>query len=413
MWHGVHAMGQKTGVAGPRVSRCDGRPATDAGRKSAIVANEGIAPTPPRIPLHRPRPRPAGRVAIKPLSPTWYSMIGVGQRLTSWRWVASGAAFTAAASVAAFVSPPAYSSPISSNRVLGDGRHRIGLCGWPLKGARAANDPRVATPRDLFGWVRKCGYEGVELTTEDFKSMYFEPETPSTVVIRDIRAAAAAAGMARVSSGGLYHVTDGGPSPYGNSGRPVLDFHSLGFEADVRRMLEDDMKLDCEYANFQIHLSPRYLNAGGAHRADEAYLSLCASRIEMLQRICHSLGLNCYIETHIERITEDPEAFVKIMDRARYFEINGDLSHYAYRAITQGRSLPRIMSRVNHLHCRMARPHGDLSADILVCNFCGESVMRTSIVVMNTHANFAAALEGVAIGYGGRLEGRWTDKAGV
>ncbi len=47
--------------------------------------------------------------------------------------------------------------------------------------------------------------------------------------------------------------------------------------------------LDCEYANFQIHLSARYLNAGGAHRTDEAYLSLCATRIASLQSICHSL----------------------------------------------------------------------------------------------------------------------------
>ena len=50
--------------------------------------------------------------------------------------------------------------PQTANRALAD-RHRVGLCGWPLKGAAAAKDPRVATPRALFDWVRECGYEGV------------------------------------------------------------------------------------------------------------------------------------------------------------------------------------------------------------------------------------------------------------
>lgn len=338
-------------------------------------------------------------------------IIRLAQRLKRWPWVARGAAFTAAASAGALFLSPVCAAPISSNRVLGDGRHRVGLCGWPLKGARAAKDPRVSSPRALFDWVRECGYEGVELTVEDFKSMYFTPETPGAVVIRDIRAAAAAAGMPRVSTGGLYHVTDGGPSPYGNSGRPVLDFNSPGFEEHVRRTLEEDMQLDCEYANFQIHLSPRYLNAGGAHRTDEAYLSLCASRIATLQRICHSLGLNCYIETHIERISEDPEAFVKMMDRAPHFEVNGDLSHYAYRNITQGQSLPRIVARVNHLHCRMARPHGDLSADVQVRPDT-DSATAGAVYRRKVLSAVSCAVGG-ATGSRGRLGQWWAHEAGI
>ncbi len=332
-------------------------------------------------------------------------MVGLAQ----WRWAARGTAFTAAATAGALLSPAAScSSPVSGNRVLGDGRHRVGLCGWPLKGACATKDPRVATPRALFDWVRECGYEGVELTTEDFKSMYFTPKTPAAVVIRDIRAAAAAAGVPRVSTGGLYHVTDGGPSPYGNSGRPVLDFSASDFEENVRRTLEEDIQLDCEYANFQIHLPPQYLNAGGAHRTDETYLSLCASRIAILQRICHSLGLNCYIETHIERISEDPEAFVKMMDKAPYFEVNGDLSHYAYRSISRGDSLPRIMARVNHLHCRMARPHGDLSADVQVR--WRKSTSAVHKVLLSCRRGNSVD---VAAGCRGRLGTWWVDEASV
>ena len=277
----------------------------------------------------------------------------------------AAAAATGAIAAAAWAQHhPPVACAQTSNRVLGPGHHRVGLCGWPLKGAVAAKDPRVATPRKLFEWVQQCGYEAVELTVEDFKSMYFDKGTPNARVIAEIRQAAAAVGVSRVSSGGLYHVTDGGPSPYGTSGRPVLDFGAAGFEDDVRRTLREDMQLDSEYANWQIHLPARYLNTGGAYRTDEAFLSLCAARIATLQRICHELGLNCYIETHIDRISEDPEAFVKIMDRAPHFECNGDLSHYFYRSITAGQALPRIMERVNHFHGRMARPHGDLSADI-------------------------------------------------
>jgi hypothetical protein len=137
----------------------------------------------------------------------------------------------------AHAAPGARPSPQTQNRALAD-HHRVGLCGWPLKGAAAAKDPRVATPHALFSWVRECGYEGVELTVNDFRSMFFTQTTPGATVIREIRAAASAAGMGRVSTGGLYHVIDGGPSPYGSSGRAVLDFNSPDFEADVVRTLE-------------------------------------------------------------------------------------------------------------------------------------------------------------------------------
>ena len=46
------------------------------------------------------------------------------------------------------------------------------------------------------------------------------------------------------------------------------------------------------------------------------------------------------------------------------FELNGDLSHYLYRSINQGEGLRRVLSLVGHTHQRMARQHGDLSADV-------------------------------------------------
>ena len=139
---------------------------------------------------------------------------------------------------------------------------------------------------------------------------------------------------------------------------------------------------------FQICLPDEHMSTGGAYRGDEAYLSLVASRIARLQEICfrecaalpraHAVsrlcaftalararlfvvghGLNFYVETHIDRISEDVEGFCKIMDRAPYFEINADISHYNYRGITKGAFLERINARVNHTHQRMARAHGE------------------------------------------------------
>jgi hypothetical protein len=77
--------------------------------------------------------------------------------------------------------------------------------------------------------------------------------------------------------------------------------------------------------------------------------------------------MNCYIETHVGRVTEDPEAFCKIMDRCRVpFETNGDLSHYVYRGLRSegagAEDVSRILSVMGHTHQRMARDFGDLSA---------------------------------------------------
>ena len=74
-----------------------------------------------------------------------------------------------------------------------------------------------------------------------------------------------------------------------------------------------------------------------------------------------------YVETHIQRVSEDPEAFVRMMQYAEQehgcvFECNGDLSHYLYRGFANDKGyMPVIFSRVGHMHMRMARQHGDLS----------------------------------------------------
>ena len=85
-----------------------------------------------------------------------------------------------------------------------------------------------------------------------------------------------------------------------------------------------------------IVLSDRLLaiTAGGEYRDDRAYHRLCAERIERIQSLCFELGLNCYFETHMNMISEDPAGFVAIMEACPvYFEVNLDVSHYNYRQI--------------------------------------------------------------------------------
>ena len=53
-----------------------------------------------------------------------------------------------------------------------------------------------------------------------------------------------------------------------------------------------------------------------------------------------------------------------ILMRVRYFEVNGDLSHYIFRGIQKGAALEQILRRVGHMHQRMARAYGDLSSDV-------------------------------------------------
>ena len=66
--------------------------------------------------------------------------------------------------------------------------------------------------------------------------------------------------------------------------------------------------------------------------------------------------MNCYIETHVDRVTEDQEAFNKIMDRCRIpnVEVNGDVSHYIYRVRPDAPDVARILSKMGHTHQRLA-----------------------------------------------------------
>ena len=128
---------------------------------------------------------------------------------------------------------------------------------------------------------------------------FFDWSTPNREVATAVQRAAAAARFPPASGRGpstgvLYKVTDGNPTPFPG----CLEFAQPDFEAAYAQKLRDDQQLGAEYVTFQVFLPPRYLNTGGMYRNDDAFLTLCADRIAMLQRVAHSLGMNCYIEVH-------------------------------------------------------------------------------------------------------------------
>ena len=48
---------------------------------------------------------------------------------------------------------PARAGQMAANRPLA-GAHRVAICGWPVKGARVAKDPRAATLDSLFAYLK-------------------------------------------------------------------------------------------------------------------------------------------------------------------------------------------------------------------------------------------------------------------
>lgn len=249
-------------------------------------------------------------------------------------------------------------STLRRNIVLGDTSlpeekrpHRVALCEWPADQCKHNGDARTASPHALFSWVKANGYDGVEMSVGFFKQ-YFRNMSPDDVA-KQARAAAAEQGM----------------KIFGTNVWWVWDYPSQDWEAFLSEMAEEvrlTKLMGGEYVTFQVWLSPEHLDTGGEYRRDQAYLERVAKRIEDLHRICWDQDMNCYIETHVQRVSEDPEAFCKIMDFAGVeFEVNGDLSHYVFRGMrSSGSDVARILSRMGHTHQRMARQFGDLSVDV-------------------------------------------------
>jgi len=241
--------------------------------------------------------------------------------------------------------------PLGNNRVLGCQKlqpaarpHRVALAGWPTMMSGGTGDPRNASLDSLLNHVRSAGYEGLEFAHQSFYR-YFPGDSPA-VVAKKARAAVEKAGL-RVFGATLH---------LGDTGLRKLGW--LNSTVDDMKLLQD---LGAEFASFQYEIHPDYYNTAGAYREDEEYLKWCADNVTKLRDNAWKLGLNFYLEIHVDRITEDPAALCRIMDMATC-ELNGDLSHFLSRGFLKGKHVSRLVNLVGHTHVRIARQYGDLSA---------------------------------------------------
>lgn len=239
--------------------------------------------------------------------------------------------------------------PLGRNRILGDPAkneaarpHRVALGNWPA----GIKDPRTQTIEALFNHIQSSGYDGVEMGV-GFFARYF-PGDSLPVVAAKARAQADKAGLQIF--GATLHVGDD----------RMRKLHWIQGITDEIKLVQD---MGGEYASFQITLHPDFLNTGGSYREDEVYLEECARNITHMRNAAWDLRMNFYVETHIDRISEDPQAFVRILEMATC-EVTGDLSHYLYRGYTKGKFIKAILAQMGHTHVRMCRTHGDLSANV-------------------------------------------------
>ena len=237
--------------------------------------------------------------------------------------------------------------PLGYNKVLGDHTkpaswrpHQVGMAHWPSM----IEDPRTQTLETLLHHVAASGYEGVEFSIYRL-TKYFSGET-EPVMARKTRRALERVGLRNFGS--TLHLEDS----------QLREIHWLGHVRDQIKIIQDT---NGQYLSVQFFLHPQYMGTGGAYREDETYLLWCADRVTQIREQAWSAGLNFYLEVHIDRITEDPAACCRLLDLATC-ELNGDLSHLLYRAITHGKYVEKILSHLGHTHVRMARQHGDLSA---------------------------------------------------
>ncbi|MEX0776056.1 MAG: hypothetical protein WD042_10140 [Phycisphaeraceae bacterium] len=239
--------------------------------------------------------------------------------------------------------------PLGYNRVLGDQRrpvearsHRIALGNWPA----SIRDRRTETLDALLSHVITAGYDGVEFGIDAF-ARYF-PEASPAVVAAKARLNVEARGL-RIF-GATLHTGDEAARR-----RDWLD----GWSTQVK--LVQDM--GGEYIGHQFNINADYAGTGGLYREDVRYLQWCADRVAEARDAAWQVGLNYYLEVHVDRITEDPAALCRLLELCTC-ELNGDLSHYFARGFTRGRLVEKVLHHVGHTHVRMARMYGDLSAAV-------------------------------------------------
>jgi hypothetical protein len=198
----------------------------------------------------------------------------------------------------------------------------------------------------LLGHVASAGYEGLEFHAGNF-ARYFPGDSPA-VVASKARRQAEKAGL-QVFGATLF-VKDA----------QLRTLHRMDSIVEDMKLIQE---LGGEFASFQFELHPDYYHTAGAYRDDEEYLRWCADTVAELRDNTWKLGLNFYLEIHVDRITEDPAALCRLLDLATC-ELNGDMSHFLARGYMKGTYVQRALAHLGHTHVRLARLYGDLSAAV-------------------------------------------------
>ena len=242
--------------------------------------------------------------------------------------------------------------PLGYNQVLGDPNkpaearpHRVAIATWPTM-MNGNQDPRNSTLGALLGHLKSSGYEGLEFAVSGF-TRYFPGDSPA-VVAKKAQAACEKSGLSVF--GATLHLGD-------------TQLRKLGWLSGVVDEMKLIQDLGGEFASFQYEIHPDYYNTAGAYREDEDYLKWCADTVATLRDNAWKLGLNFYLEVHVDRITEDPAALCRILEMCAC-ELNGDMSHFLARGFTKGKHVQKIQSMLGHTHARLARMYGDLSAPV-------------------------------------------------
>ena len=233
---------------------------------------------------------------------------------------------------------------LGQNKILAK-RHRVAVAEWTTR----IDDHRTESPESLFAFLKISGYDGAELDITDRNSLTrFFPRESKAAIARKSRRAAENEGLEIFGS--THLVTD-------------EDMRKLNWQPSLKDRIKLNQDLGGQYASFQLFLPPDYIGTGGSYREDETYLQESANKINTIRQMTWDLGLNFYVEAHIQRISEDPQAFCRILQLATS-EVNLDLSHYLHRGITEGKHLDKIRELTGHTHVRMCRINGDLSANV-------------------------------------------------
>eukprot|EP01052_Picozoa_sp_SAG31_P010118 SAG31_NODE_545_length_14238_cov_15.518849_5_plen_194_part_00 len=141
----------------------------------------------------------------------------------------------------ALSTPSAVAAPyMTENRILGNGKHRVGITSWAIRDPREQHDLDTTAksfrgPEDCMRWLKNNGYECLEMTVDDVRKRWMPTASPREIV-RRIQNASRTTGIP--ICGSLYHITDGQNIAGYEAGAPSCPadvWNPQGLDFQVRR----------------------------------------------------------------------------------------------------------------------------------------------------------------------------------